>query len=169
MFDTMSLTKAAAGFLGAALIFLLGGWAADSLYDIGHHGKDHQQAYVIPVEEEAPAEDVAELTMEEKFAMADAGKGERVFSQCRACHQLEAGANATGPYLHGVVGRAIGAAEGFNYSGALSEQAEVWTPETLYAFLEAPRQWAPGTTMAYNGLGKWEDRVNLIAYLDTIR
>ena len=167
MFDTMTLTKAAAGFLGAALIFLLGGWAADSLYDIGHHGDDHQQAYVIPVEKAEPAEDVVELSMEEKFAMADAGKGERVFSQCRACHQLEVGANATGPYLHGVVGRPVGVAEGFNYSGALSEQAEVWTPETLYAFLEAPRQWAPGTSMAYNGLSKWEDRVNLIAYLET--
>jgi cytochrome c len=169
MFDTMTLTKAAAAFFGAWLVFLLGGWAADGLYDIGHHGKDHHQAYTIAVESSAPAEEVAELTMEEKFAQADAGRGERVFNQCRACHQLEQGANATGPYLYGVVGREVDAAEGYNYSGALEEHADVWTPENLYAFLESPREFAPGTTMAYNGLSDWEDRVNLIAYLETFQ
>jgi len=166
MLDTVTLTKAAAAFLGAWLIFLLGGWAADSLFSIGHHGKDHTQAYVIPIEEDEPAEPVAELSMEEKFALADAGKGERVYGKCRACHQLEQGANATGPYLYGVVGREVDAAEGFNYSGVLEEHADVWTRENLYAFLEDPRGFAPGTSMAFAGLDSWEDRVNLIAYLE---
>jgi cytochrome c len=166
MFDTMTLTKAATGFLGAWLIFLLGAWVSDSLYDIGHHGKG-EQAYSIAVESDAPAEPVEELTMEEKFAQADAGRGERVWSKCRACHQLEVGANATGPYLHGVVGREIGAVDGFNYSGALSDQADVWSPGNLYAFLEDPSDWAPGTSMSFAGLDAWEDRVNLIAYLET--
>lgn len=168
MFDTMTLTKAATGFLGAWLIFLLGSWVSDNLYDIGHHGHgEHAQAYSIAVGTEEPEEEVQELTMEEKFAQADAGRGERVWSKCRACHQLEVGANATGPYLHGVVGREIGAVDGFNYSGALSEQADVWSPENLYAFLEDPQEWAPGTSMSYAGLDAWEDRVNLIAYLET--
>ena len=166
MFDTMTLTKAATGFLGAWLIFLLGAWVSDSLYDISHHEKG-VQAYSIAVEGDEPAEPVEELSMEEKFAQADAGRGERVWSKCRACHQLEAGANATGPYLHGVVGREIGVVDGFNYSGALSEQADVWSKENLYAFLEDPQDWAPGTSMSYAGLDAWEDRVNLIAYLET--
>jgi cytochrome c len=168
MFDTMTLTKAASGFLGAWLIFLLGSWAADGLYDISHHGSgEHQQAYTIPVEDDEPAEEQEELSMEEKFAMADAGRGERVFGKCRACHQLEVGANATGPYLHGVVGREVAAVDGFNYSGALKEQADVWTEENLYAFLEDPSGWAPGTSMSFAGLDSWEDRVNIIAYLET--
>jgi cytochrome c len=98
---------------------------------------------------------------------ADAGKGERVFGKCRACHKLEAGENAAGPYLYNVVGRDVGAAEGFNYSGALNEVADVWTPENLYYFLENPRGWAPGTSMGFAGLNKSEDRQNLIAYLAT--
>ena len=163
MLDTVTLTKAAAAFLGAWLIFLLGSWAADGLFTIGHKGDE--QAYIIPTEDDEPAEEVEELTMEEKFAQADAGKGERVYGKCRACHQLEDGANATGPHLYAVVGREVGVVDGFNYSGALSEQADVWSEENLYAFLEDPRGWAPGTSMSFAGLDAWEDRVNLIAYL----
>ena len=58
--------------------------------------------------------------------------------------------------------------DGFNYSGALVEQADVWTPENLNAFLEAPADWAPGTRMSYRGLEGVENRANLIAYLDSI-
>ncbi len=68
----------------------------------------------------------------------------------------------------GVVNRPVGAAAGYGYSGALSEVAEVWTPETLNAFLENPKGYAPGTSMGFSGLGKIEDRANVIAYLDSI-
>ena len=101
------------------------------------------------------------------MASADIGKGAKVFKKCAACHKLEAGANAAGPYLYNVVGRDVGAADGFNYSGALNEVADVWTPENLYYFLENPRGGAPGTSMGFAGLGKSEDRQNLIAYLAT--
>ena len=57
-------------------------------------------------------------------------------------------------------------AEGYGYSGALEQVVEVWTPENLYHFLENPQGFAPGTTMSFAGLGKSEDRVNVIAYLD---
>jgi hypothetical protein len=66
------------------------------------------------------------------------------------------------------VGRDVGTAEGYNYSGALSEAADVWTPENLRAFLENPAGYAPGTSMGYSGLKDVEDRANLIAYLDSI-
>jgi cytochrome c len=39
-------------------------------------------------------------------AAQDAAAGQRVFNQCRSCHTVEAGGrSATGPNLHGVVGR----------------------------------------------------------------
>ncbi len=94
--------------------------------------------------------------------------GERLWRACQACHKLEDGANGTGPHLYGVVGRAVGSVDGFGYSGALSEVAEVWSPEALNGFLENPREWAPGTAMAYRGMSDIEDRANLIAYLDSI-
>ncbi|WP_147127205.1 c-type cytochrome [Shimia ponticola] len=166
--DTMTLTKVTAALCGSLLVFLLGSWAAEEIYHVGGHGKDHKQAYTIPVEggdevaeaEEGPA--FAEL-----FAAADAGKGEKVWGKCRACHKLEDGANGTGPYLYGVVDREVAAVDGFNYSGALAAVADVWTPEELNGFLENPKGYAPGTTMGFNGLPKPADRANLIAYLAT--
>jgi cytochrome c2 len=169
MFDTMTLTKTAGAFCGALLIFLLGNWAAESIYSMGGgHGEDHAQGYVIDTGEDEAAEEVADEApdMAAIFASADASKGERVFNKCKACHALEKGANGVGPYLYDVVGRDVGAVDGYSYSGALSEAADVWTAENLYAFLENPAGYAPGTSMGFAGLGKSEDRANVIAYMD---
>jgi cytochrome c len=175
MFDTMTLTKTVGALCSMLLVFLLGKWAAEGIYHMGGghgYGEEHHQAYSIPTGDEEDADEAVVVeagpTFEEVFQTASADSGERLFRACQACHRLEAGANATGPYLYGVVGRDIGAADGFNYSGALSEAAEVWTPENLNAFLENPRGWAPGTSMAYNGMDDVEDRANLIAYLQSI-
>ena len=166
--DTMTLTKVTAALCGSLLVFLLGGWAADEIYHIGGHGKkgDHHQAYSIEVA--SAEEEVVEEgpTFAELFAVADAGKGEKVWGKCRACHKLEAGANGTGPYLLGVVNRQVAAAEGYGYSGSLAAVVDVWTPEALDGFLENPKQYAPGTSMGFAGLKKPEDRANLIAYLE---
>lgn len=167
MFDTMTFTKTLGAFCGALLVFLLGNWAAETLYHVGGEHGHEVAAYVIEVPDaEAHAEETAALAPEEYLAAADASAGERLWSQCRACHQLEQGANAVGPYLYGVVGREVATAEGFNYSGALREHADVWTPENLFAFLENPQGFAPGTSMSYRGMPSPEDRANLIAFLD---
>lgn len=163
--DTMTATKVTASLCGALLIFLLGKWVAEELYHVDGHGA---QAYVIDTGVEEDAADEPEIDFSVLMASADTGKGERVFSKCKACHKLEAGANGTGPYLHGVVGRAIGAADGFGYSGTLGGLGGEWTPDALNGFLENPKGWAAGTTMAFSGLKKPEDRANLIAYLATI-
>jgi cytochrome c len=165
MLDTMTFTKVVGSLCGALLIFLLGKWAAESLYHVGGGHGDEVAAYVIEVGDGEPAEEVAEIPFEELLASADAAAGEKVFGKCRACHKLD-GSDATGPHLNGIVGRDVGASAGFNYSGALSAVAEVWTAENLNAFLENPKGYAPGTTMSFNGLPKAEDRANLIAYLD---
>lgn len=169
MFDTMTLTKIVGGVCGTLLVFLLGKWAAESLYHVGGGHGEHAAAYVIDTgEDESAGEEVAEVDFAELLASADAGKGERVFGKCRACHKLEDGANATGPHLYDIVGREVAAVDGFGYSGALSEAADVWTPENLDAFLENPKGFAPGTSMGFAGLRKVEERADLIAYLQTI-
>lgn len=165
MFDTMTFTKIAASLCGALLVLLLGKWAAEELYHVDGHG---EQAYVIDTGADEGAEEVVEVAFADVYAAADAGAGARVFRQCSACHKLEAGANGAGPYLHNIVGRAVEAADGFGYSGALNAVVDVWTPEHLNGFLESPRGYAPGTSMGYNGLRDIEDRANLIAYLATI-
>jgi cytochrome c len=72
-----------------------------------------------------------------------------------------------GPHLNGVVGRAVGAVDGYGYSGNLVAVAETWTPENLNAFLENPSNYAPGTAMNFRGIRDAQDRANLIAYLET--
>jgi cytochrome c len=171
MFDTMTLTKGFASLCAALLVFLLGGWAADALYDIGHHGDDHVRGYSIDVgsDEDAPVEEVVEVAFADVYATADAAAGERLWRACAACHALEPGANGVGPYLHGIVDRPKHAAEGYSYSDALLSQDGAWTPENISAFIENPRGYAPGTAMNYRGMADVEDRANLIAYLATFQ
>ncbi|SDW87691.1 c-type cytochrome [Roseicitreum antarcticum] len=168
MFDTMVFTKALAALCGALLVFLVGAWIANALYV--PLNADAPAAYAIDTgtdEADTDAEPVAEVPFEELYASADPAAGSRVWNQCRACHALEAGRNGVGPYLHGVVGRPIGTAEGYgNYSGALAQVGEAWTPELISHFIENPRGVAPGTSMSYSGLGSAEDRANLIAYIE---
>ncbi|MEJ6392738.1 cytochrome c family protein [Gymnodinialimonas sp. 2305UL16-5] len=170
MFDTMTITKAGGALCAALLVFLLGGWAAEGLYNVDHHGEDHASAYRMEIHEDsdAPAAEAEpEVPFEEVYAVADAAAGERLWRQCSACHALNPGQNGVGPYLHGVVGRDKGAVDGFGYSDTLASMEGDWTPENLSGFLENPRQYAPGTAMAYGGMDDVEDRANLIAYLAT--
>lgn len=172
MFDTMTGVKIVGAFCGALLVFLLGGWMAESIYHVGveaHGDEEVHQAYTIPVEdgEGGGEEETEQVPFEEVFAAADAGAGERLFRQCSSCHRLD-GSNGTGPHLDGVVGRDIAAVSGFAYSDALAGKEGDWAPEVLSAFLEDPSGWAPGTKMTYNGMDDVEDRANLIAYLQTV-
>ncbi len=168
MFDTMTMTKLLGGFCGAFLIFLLGGFFAEFIYhEAEHKGEEYHQAYTIDTGEEGgEEEEEVEVAFADVFAAADPGEGPGVFRKCQACHKVEDGANGTGPHLYNVVGREVGAVAGFNYSGALSEVAEVWSPENLNAFLENPKGYASGTSMNFSGLPSIEDRANLIAWLD---
>lgn len=171
MFDTMTSTKVLGAVCGSLLVFLLGNWAADGLYSMeGGHGGEETQAYVIPVEgaaTEATAE--AGPSFDEVYASADAAAGEKVFAKCKACHKLD-GADATGPHLNGVVGRAKASSAGFGYSDALVAMAsESWEPAKLDAFLTSPKGYAPGTKMSFAGLPKVEDRANVIKYLSTLQ
>lgn len=160
------MTKIVGAFCGSLLVLLLGSWAAELVYHVGgDHGDGHHQAYSIETGNEEAAEPEPEVPFEEIYANADAGAGERVFNKCKACHKLEQGANGTGPYLNGVVGRAVGAADGFGYSGALQKVVQEWTPENLFHFLENPKSYAPGTAMNFAGLSKADDRADVIAYL----
>jgi len=169
--DTMEITKIIGAVCGSLLVFLLIQTAAHSIYSI----ESDEVAFSVEVEEggdgggegggeeAAPEEqvDVAALVSE-----ADPAAGERVFNKCSACHRLEAGANAVGPHLNGVVGREIASVDGFNYSGSLPEGS--WTPEELYAFLANPREYAPGTSMSFAGLNASDERAEVIAYLQSV-
>src|SRR3546814_1245846 len=78
-----------------------------------------------------------------------AAMGERAFRRCVACHTIDKGGrNGIGPNLHGIVGRAVAAHDGFSYSGAMKAKGGVWDEAALDAYLADPMKTVPGTRMA---------------------
>ena len=173
MFDTMTVTKAAGALIGSLLFLLLMGWAASGIYHVGSgghgEGEEHAQAYTVPVEDAGGSEaETADAGPDfaTVLASADPAAGEKIFGKCKACHKLDGG-DSTGPHLNGVVGRPVASVGGFAYSDGMVAHGGDWTPEALQEFLTAPKKVVKGTKMTFAGLGKVEDRANLIAYLET--
>ncbi len=96
----------------------------------------------------------------------DVAAGEKVFAQCRACHQVgPAAKNAVGPMLNGLFGRKAGTVEGYNYSPANKNSGIVWDEAIFAEYIKDPKAKVPGTKMIYAGL-KDEQRIkDLTAYL----
>jgi cytochrome c len=98
----------------------------------------------------------------------DATAGERIFLQCRTCHQVgETARNAVGPQLNGMFdGRKKGSVEGYSYSAAYQAiKDQDWTVDNFTTYIKDPRGVTPGTKMVYAGLKDETQIKNLIAYL----
>lgn len=122
-----------------------------------------------PAAAEGPsAEDIQEAlaALAAPYNGANYEAGRRVFAQCRSCHTIEAGAgNRVGPNLHGVFGREIGTAPGFNYSPAVQAATFTWDASQLDHWLSNPQTFLPGNRMAFAGVRDETQRRDLIAYL----
>ena len=91
------------------------------------------------------------------------------FERCLRCHRTEAGKDAAGPSLFGVVGRKVGTEPGFRYSPAMAAAGGVWDPARLAKFLAAPKEAVPGTRMGFPGLKNPEDVKAGVDYLQTLK
>ena len=99
---------------------------------------------------------------------ADAAKGQKLFTKCKACHNADTLKHKIGPHLVGIVGRKAGTADGYTkYSKAIKDSGIVWDEANLDKWLTNPKGMYPGTKMIYPGLKKAEDRANVIEYLKT--
>ena len=98
---------------------------------------------------------------------ADLARGERSFkAKCASCHTIDqGGANGTGPNLYATMGAAKQSHSGFNYSGALGNTEGDWSWERMDAWLENPSSYARGTSMAFAGLKRDDERASVLAYL----
>ena len=95
-----------------------------------------------------------------------AAAGEKVYAQCRACHQLgETAKNMVGPALNGVIGQKAAMREGYSYSAAMKASGLVWDEATFAEYIQNPRAKVPGTKMIYAGLKDEKRIADLLAYL----
>jgi len=169
----MEITKIVAGLCAALLVFLLINFFTGFIYasDAGHGGEVHN-VYVIATgethEEHGDGDGGETLDVAPLMAAADPAAGEGEFKPCQACHKLAPGENGVGPSLYGVVGRDIGSVGGFAYSDELTTLPGDWDAAALIGFLADPKDYAPGTKMAFRGIRSPEDRADLIAYLDSL-
>ena len=95
----------------------------------------------------------------------DAATGRQVYRKCQACHSLEAGKNALGPSLAGIVGKKSGEVPNYNYSAAMKAANMVWDAATLDAYLLDPQKLIPQNKMPFPGLKTANERKDVIAYL----
>jgi aldose sugar dehydrogenase len=88
-------------------------------------------------------------------------------TQCSGCHVVVDGlSHRLGPDLFGVVGRAIGQAQGFDeYSPAMRAQSGTWDEARLDQFLQQPQTSVPGNSMAFPGVPDATHRKAIIEYL----
>ena len=113
----------------------------------------------------ALAAGVIAFTGQQALAEGDVAAGEKVYKKCKACHSLEAGKNKVGPHLNALFGREAGSVEGYKYSKAMMESGVVWDDESLDKYLAKPKEFIPKTKMAFPGLKKEQQRIDIITYL----
>ncbi|HEY6578071.1 MAG TPA: cytochrome c family protein [Rhizomicrobium sp.] len=104
------------------------------------------------------------------YAAGNAATGAVLFNRCYICHSNTKGApNRMGPNLFGVVGRKAGSYPGFSYSAAMTKAGFVWTQSRLAAYLADPQKLVPGNAMPMAGIQNPQQRVDLAAYLATLK
>ncbi len=110
------------------------------------------------------------------LAAGDAGKGEKVFKKCVACHTIKKGdKNKVGPNLFAVVGRTAGTVDGFKYSKGFLMAAEKigsWEEGEIFEYLADPTKFlqkVAGSKKARSKmtfkLKKEDQRNDVIAFL----
>ena len=97
---------------------------------------------------------------------ADFDRGAKIFKKCASCHSAGKGEAAkVGPNLYGVLNRKRAAFPGFAYSEAMKAKGGAWDLESVNLFITKPKDFVPGTKMAFPGLKKPQDRADVILFL----
>jgi cytochrome c len=159
-----------------SLGLLVAAWVAFGAQMLGnmlvHAHVPDQPAYALAVsegDEKPAAKGAPEVDVMTLLAKADAGKGEKLFGKCKACHTADKGGkDKVGPNLWDIVGRAKGGHGGFAYSDALKGKGGDWSFQDLDHFLKKPKEFVPGTKMGFAGISKVDHRADMLVYLRSL-
>ena len=155
-----------------ALLVLFGTRTVSNIIFASH--APERPGYEIEVAEEgtesgSAPQQKAVVPLANLLQQASVEKGQRAAKKCAACHTFnQGGASRVGPNLYNIVGRPLGAEQGFAYSQALKDKGGAWNFEDLDHFSEAPKVYLPGTRMAFAGVSRPAERADLILYLRSL-
>jgi cytochrome c len=169
--DGFELNKVAGAVLTAMLVIV----GSKTAMDIAlREHKPEKAGWALPITETTskaaqPAVAFDAKAVLTQLAKASPDNGRDIFKRCLACHTPDKGGrNLVGPNLWGVVGRKIGAAQGFNYSEAVKNHGSEWTWEELAKYLHSPTETIPGNRMQFPGVKDNQDLADLLAFLRTL-
>ena len=117
--------------------------------------------------------------------VGDADAGAKVFNRCKACHSIKDDSGnyvvrggQIGPNLYGVVGRKMGAQDGFKYSKVMQDAADkgmAWNESEFLQYVQNPTKYLQEVSGDSSGrsrmtymLKKEEDAQNVWAYLASV-
>lgn len=176
----LGLNKIFGALLAVGLVVLGLKEVSTIVFGGGHHGhheyeslnqwaEENFHGYRIDIAETGGGAEVVEeiYDLGALLVSADLSRGERSFkAKCASCHTVEqGGSDGTGPNLYGTLGSAKQSHGSFAYSGALSNTEGDWSWENMDAWLENPGSYARGTSMAFAGLKRDDERASVLAYL----
>lgn len=176
----LGLNKIFGALLAVGLVVLGLKEVSSIVFGGGHHGsheyeslnqwaEDNFHGYRINIAEAGGGGEVVEEVYDlgALLASADLSRGERSFkAKCASCHTIDqGGSDGTGPNLYATLGAAKQSHAGFGYSGALSNTEGDWSWENMDTWLENPGSYARGTSMAFAGLKRDDERASVLAYL----
>lgn len=102
--------------------------------------------------------------------VGNAKAGQAAFRKCASCHQVGPYAQAGyGPQLNGIIGRKAAATPDFKYSEAMKKSGIVWTEQKLAAYMRAPHDVVPGTSMRFWGISDDQQIADLLVYMREFR
>ncbi|MYM65809.1 c-type cytochrome [Pseudoduganella sp. FT55W] len=100
--------------------------------------------------------------------VGDPKNGAFLFRRCASCHAVGPYASAGyGPQLNGIIGRRAASTKDYKYSEAMKKSGLTWDEKTLAAYLRAPHDVVPGTSMRFWGIKDEQQVADLLSYMKT--